>query len=342
MRKNLWKRTLILENKSILDAIKSLDAHGMQISLVINKNKKITGILNDGDLRRAILSKVKLTDPIKKIMNKKPILIKKNTSRNRILELMNSHKITSLPIVNQKRIVTGLVRWDDVFKKSIVNPLIIMSGGKGKRMLPLTKNTPKSLLKIKGKAIIQHILEKASDEGFKEIYISVNYLGHKIREFVNKTPLKKKLNIRFIEEKKILGTAGSLGLIKNNKNPIVVINGDVITDVKFRDLLQFYKEHKSDATMAVKMVLNQIEFGVIKNIQSKIINLEEKPLDYSMVNAGIYILSSKTLKYIKKNKKMDMTELFSILMKKKLKVTAFPIHEKWNDIGNKENYNRLK
>lgn len=342
MKKNFWKKTLIMENKSILDAIKSLDAHGMQISLVINKNRKITGILNDGDLRRAILNKVKLTDPIKKIMNKKPILIKKNTSRAKIFELMNFNKITSLPIVNQKRNVTGLVRWDDVFKKEIVNPLIIMSGGKGKRMLPLTKNIPKSLLKIKGKPIIQHILEKVYNEGFKEIYISVNYKGKKIQQFVDKLSIKNNLKIRFLEEKKILGTAGSLGLIKNNKNPVVVINGDIITELKLRELLKSYYANKSDATMAVKMVLNQIQFGVIKNIQSKITNLEEKPLDYSMVNAGIYVLSSKALKFVKKNKKMDMTELFSILMKKNLRVTAFPIHEKWHDLGNKENYYKLK
>lgn len=231
----------------------------------------------------------------------------------------------------------------EILENKIKNPLIIMSGGKGSRMLPLTKNKPKTLLKIKNKPILQHILEKASDEGFSKIYISINHFGTKIKNFIKKSKIKKHLKINFIEEKKPLGTAGSLSLLKKKyKTPIVVINGDVITELKFRDLIQFHKDNKSDATMAVKMILNQIQFGVVKNDQSKIINLEEKPLDYSMVNAGVYVINHKVLSFLKKNSKIDMTQLFSLVIRKKLKVTAFPVHEKWVDIGNKENYKSLK
>lgn len=343
MKTNNWKKTLINENRSILDTINSLNQHGLQISIVIGKNKKIRGVVNDGDLRRAILNKTKLTDPIKKIMNKKPIVVSNTTDNKKILNLMNLFKITSIPIINSKKEVQGLARWNDVIKKKINSPLVIMSGGKGSRMLPLTKNKPKSLLKIKGKPILQHILEKAHEEGISEIFISINHLGSQIKKFINKSPFKQFLKINFLEEKKVLGTAGSLSLIKKKfRDPIVIINGDVITELKFRDLIQFHKDNRSDATMSVKMIFKEIQFGVIRNKKSKIVNIEEKPLDYSMVNAGVYALNKKVLGFLKKNSKIDMTELFSLMMKKNLNVTAFPIHEKWADIGNKESYKKVK
>ena len=275
MKNNFWKKTLVDQDKSILETINSMESHGQQISLIINNKRKIVGTLSDGDLRRAVLNDVNLSDPVKKIMNKKPILLKNSFDKKKILSLMNYFKITRIPLVNEKKKIIDLIKWEEIFKETHENLLVIMSGGKGSRMMPLTKKTPKTLLKIKGKPILLHLLEKAENEGFKDVFISINHLGSKIKNFLKKDSIKNKLNISFLEEKKALGTAGSLKLMKRKvKKPIIIINGDILTELKFRDLIQFHKENKSDATMAVKMVFNEMQFGVVKNIQSKIVNLE--------------------------------------------------------------------
>ena len=169
MQDNSWKKALILETTTIFDTIKSLEKNGQQICLILNKNMKIVGILNDGDLRRAVLGKINLSDPVKKIMNKNPILVNEKSDKKKILSLMEKFKITQIPVINSKKEVKGLVRWDQLLKKKTINnSFIIMSGGLGKRMRPLTNKIPKPLLKIKSKPIIQHIIEKAKKFSYFE------------------------------------------------------------------------------------------------------------------------------------------------------------------------------
>ena len=258
------------------------------------------GIITDGDLRRAVLGKINLSDPVEKIMNKKPILVNEKSDKKKILSLMEKYKITQIPVINSKKEVKGLVRWDQLLKKKTINnSFIVMSGGLGKRMRPLTNKIPKPLLKIKNKLKIKHIIEKAEQEGFTNFVVSINYLAQKIINFFKGNKNFKKVKISFIQENKPLGTAGSLGLLKKNiKYPIVVINGDVITDVKIRDILDFHI-NKSDATMAVKMVLNKFQYGVVQNIKSKIVNLEENQLIIQWLML-VYILNPKVLKYREK------------------------------------------
>ena len=336
------KNILIDQNKNLNDGLIALQANATQICLVVNKNLELVGTITDGDLRRALLKKIDFKTPLKKIMNKKPITLPAGSGKSKIIKTLKKYKLSSLPIVSKNNKIENLIKLSDFVKtKKIPNTVVIMSGGLGTRLRPYTYTKPKCLLKIKNKPILQHIIERASYQGFNNFIISINYLGDKITKFVKKI---KDLNIKFIKEKKRLGTAGSLSLLnkKKLKNGIIVINGDIITNLELDKILQFHNDEKTDATMAVKIISKKSSFGIIKNIKGNIVNLEEKPVNYSMVNAGIYVLNKRVIKFMKYNECMEMTDLFKFLIKRKKNIKAYPIHEKWSDIGTKRQFYKYK
>ncbi len=222
--------------------------------------------------------------------------------------------------------------------------MVIMAGGKGTRLKNYTKDKPKPMLEINGKPILERIINGAKIHGINQFNISINYLGKKIVNYF-KDGKNFDSKIVYIKEKKPLGTAGSIGHLKLNQikaNPIIVINGDVLSDINYYDLIKFHKENKSFATMVVSLHAVNIPYGVIKTHNLQIKNFKEKPTINYQINSGIYLLNKECIKYIKKNRYLDMTTLFEILIKKKKKVLVYPIHEKWNEIGQIKDYNKVK
>jgi NDP-sugar pyrophosphorylase family protein len=213
-----------------------------------------------------------------------------------------------------------------------------MVGGMGTRLMPYTKFVPKTLLKISGKPIIVHILDRLQQNGFNNIYLSINHLGKLIKKTIKHNNLNK-LNIQFVVEKKKLDTAGSLSLIKKKlKKDFIVTNGDVITNINYDDLLKFHLKFKADATMAVKKYEFKNPYGEIKIKNYHILDFIEKPIYNTFVNAGVYVFHPKILKLLKYNEKISMHDLFKKIKLYKLKVLAYPIHENWIDIGTPETY----
>ena len=215
-----------------------------------------------------------------------------------------------------------------------------MSGGRGQRLIPLTNKIPKPLLLIKDKPVIQRIIELGVESGFYNFTISVNYLGKKIISFL-KDGKKFDAKINYIIEKKPLGTAGSIGLIQNLKEDLIIVNGDVFSNINLYKMLEYHLKNKSFATMAVKTHNIQNPFGEVVIEKGKIKGFREKPISKSMINAGIYIFDKKIIKFVKKNIYLDMSDLFLKIIKNKKKILAFPIHEDWHDIGTKERYLKL-
>ena len=218
-----------------------------------------------------------------------------------------------------------------------------MAGGKGKRLRPLTFNTPKPMLKINNEPILKLIIDRAKKFGFSNFYISVNYLGDVIKKYF-KDGKKFNTNIKYIYEKKPLGTIGSIANIKDklpNKN-LIVSNGDVITKINYNSMLKFHEDNGADATMAVYPYEIKNPYGEVVTKEENILEIKEKPITISYVNAGVYIFKKKVLKYIIKNKKLDAVEFFNFLKKKNKKTLAFAIHETWRDIGLKKDYLKFK
>ena len=236
-----WKKTLLSENSSIDSAIKCLNNSELQIVLVVKKNRKLIGTITDGDIRRGLLNGYSIKNSIKKIINKNCLTVSRSTSDYTMDKLMDANDIYQLPVVDRNKKVIGLKTWrESVVSDQIENKIVIMAGGKGKRMLPYTKKYPKPLLILGNKPILEHIMIKAKSEGFKNFVFAINYLGHMIEKFFGNGS-KLGIKIKYLKEKRPLGTAGALSLLNPKPRlPIIVCNGDVISDIRFRDLLDFF------------------------------------------------------------------------------------------------------
>jgi NDP-sugar pyrophosphorylase family protein len=302
--------------------------------LVVDSNRNLLGTVTDGDIRRALLNGFTFSDMVEKVMFCYPVVVSDMTDLTRTLELMRLHKLRQLPIVNNIGSVVGLHVWEDLIAPpSKANYFMIMAGGLGKRLHPLTSNFPKPLLKVAGKPILERIIDQAKESGFVNILMSIHFKGELIKDYFGDGK-RFGVNIEYIHENKPLGTAGSLGLLKNVPDlPIIITNGDVLADVNFNDILDFHQKCRASASMVVHRYDWQHPFGVVKLNGIEIAAIEEKPIKRTNVNSGIYVLNPEVIKTVKADKRCDMPDIFKKLMKTKEKVVAFPMHEDWLDLG---------
>tara|TARA_A100001011_G_scaffold16199_2_gene16820 strand:- start:16971 stop:18011 length:1041 start_codon:yes stop_codon:yes gene_type:complete len=339
MRDNAWENTLIDINSSIEKAINLLDKNGKRILIVTKNDKYFLGTISDGDIRRGLITGFQLNSNIKEVINSDSIKVSPNSDHSLILKLMNDNEVEQIPEVNNKGICTGLfLKSLTTQKKLISSNLLIMAGGEGRRLLPRTKEIPKPLLKVKGKPIIEHIIESAKKNGVNDIIVSLNYLGKKIEDYL-KDGKKFGVNITYLKESKKLGTAGCLSLIeKLPEEPLLVVNGDLITNVDLNQILNFHLDSKSAATMGVRMHESQNPFGVVKLSGTDIVGFEEKPIYTSYVNAGIYVINPDCIKYLPFSEPYDMPNFFDLISSKNKKTSAFMIHESWIDVGRENDF----
>lgn len=332
-----WKKTLILENASLHDAAKNLTESSLRIVLVTDDSGKLLGTVSDGDIRRGLLRGLTLESGVNDILRKNPLVAPEGMNKSLIHQLMGANKIQQIPEIDTEGRVVSLHTWDEfITTESISNKMVIMAGGKGMRLRPYTENCPKPMLLVGGKPILQHIIEHARVEGFREFLLSVNYLAHMIEDYFGDGSALG-VNIGYIHEDSPLGTAGSLSMIgKLVDEPFVVTNGDVLTDIRYSDLLEFHKRQESIATMAVRLHEWQHPFGVVQMDGLNIVGFEEKPIARSHINAGVYALSPAALQELNHEGFCDMPTLFERLQARSLKTIAYPMHEPWMDVGTPE------
>ncbi|WP_417333251.1 nucleotidyltransferase family protein [Halarcobacter sp.] len=330
-------------NASIKEALEIIDTGAIRIAIVVDDNEKVLGTITDGDIRRGFLIGLDLTSSIKDLYFKKPTLANINDSKESIIQKALSKKLYQIPIVDDKgRLVdiedlASLIR---VTKRR--NRVILMAGGLGTRLRPLTEGIPKPLLKVGNKPILETIIENFAKYGFVNITISVNYKADMIKEYFGDGS-NFGVNIDYIEETKRLGTAGALSLLKEKPiEPFFVMNADLLTNINFTHLLDFHSFENAIATMCVREYNYQVPYGVIETDESKIISIKEKPIEKFFVNAGIYALSPQVFEYIPNNEFFDMPTLFEKLIEKELKTISFPLHEYWLDIGRMSDFEQAQ
>lgn len=331
---NLKKKfPIINKNQNISQAITKIANSKIKILFVVDKKNKLLGSVSSGDLRRSIRKKIDLKQSVEKIMYKNPKYFKKKGNN-----LSFSKDFICVPIVNKKKEIVD-VEFSNNLVKSKLNTIFLMAGGKGTRLMPLTKKNPKPLLKIRGIPIIERIITNFANQGFKNFIISVNYLGHKIKNYLGNGK-RLKVNINYINEKKFLGTAGSLSLIDMKKTlfPLVVANSDLLSDIDYNNLVDYHTKKKADITICGKNKFFEMPYGEIIENQEKVKAIIEKPKTYHLVNAGVYVFDKKILKTIKRGKKLMMNELITTQLIKKKKIFCYPVYENWIDIGNKIDY----
>ena len=325
---------------SIKQALEIISRGAIQIAIVVDRNNKLVGTITDGDIRRGLLKGYDLNSSIKPIIFKKPIIAKESYNKEKLIKIALSKKIYQIPVVDKNYRPIGIHILNElIIPKKKTNIVVIMAGGRGKRLKPLTNNTPKPMLKVGNKPILLTIIEKFKDNGYKNFILCVNYKSEIIKRFFGNGK-KFGVNIEYVKEKKRMGTAGALSFLKKKLlEPFFVMNGDLLTNLDFEKLLDFHHYHNSKATMCVSEYNIDSPYGEVKLDFEKIISIEEKPTHKFFVNAGVYVLDPKCLNLVPK-KFYDMTTFFKDIISKNYKTASFPMGEYWLDIGKHNDYKK--
>lgn len=331
---NSWIKAILPECSTIEQAIRNLNDNSIKIVLVVDKANKLIGTISDGDIRRGLLKGLNLNSAISSIIHQNPLVVPLEMGRDMVLQLMVANDINQIPVVDAQQKILGLHLWNEVTTPSVRNNLmVIMAGGKGTRLMPHTSSCPKPMVKVAGKPMLEHIIENGKLEGFNNFVISIHHLGHMIEDhFGNGEFLDVKID--YLREQSPLGTAGALSLLNSSlDDSFVVTNGDLISDIRYGELLDFHRHHKASATMAVRVHEWQNPFGVVQTQGVDIIGFDEKPIAISHINAGVYALSPEVLNELTTATPCDMPTLFARLKDSSKRTVAYPMHEPWLDVG---------
>lgn len=326
---------------TLKEALTIIDSGAIKIAIVVDGENKLLGTVSDGDIRRGILKGASLDASIEDIYFQFPTFINVNQDREALIELCISKKIYQIPVVDDQSRVLGVELLDELLKpKSYNNKVILMVGGLGTRLNPLTETTPKPMLHVGNKPILQTIVEKFASHGFINIVMCVNYKSHIIQDFFGDGS-QFGVNIEYIIEESRMGTAGALSLLTQNPDePFFVMNGDLLTNVNFEHLLEFHQSSDAIATMGVREYDFQVPYGVVNIEQGKITSIEEKPVHQFFVSAGIYMLNPECIDLIPEGKFYDIPTLFEKIISRGENSISFPIREYWLDIGQIEEYEK--
>ena len=339
---NDWSKTLVVSTSTLEVAINAISNSSMRIALIVDQEKKLCGTITDGDVRRALLRHMNMKSIVTEIMNSEPIVASSTDDHDTLLSMMKSRDILHVPIVDNMDRVIGLETLQRLVENvKYDNPVFLMAGGFGTRLQPLTKDTPKPLLNVGNRPILETILIQFVDAGFHNFFISTHYKAEMIREYFGDGS-NWGVNIQYVHESEPLGTAGALGLLplRSPGLPILMMNGDLLTKVNFEHLLDFHSEQGGLATMCVREYDFQVPYGVV-TIDNQYINMiKEKPIHKFFVNAGIYVLELDLLDELNGAVYLDMPNLFEAYIEQGDQINAFPIHEYWLDIGRMEEYER--
>ena len=333
-KEEIWRKAILPAHATIEQAVRNLDQVAIKIVLVVNEKAELEGTISDGDIRRGLLKGLDLNSPIANVIHRNALVVPPEIGRDMVMQLMVANKIQQIPVVDEYHHVVGLHLWDEITTPAMrPNLMVIMAGGMGTRLRPHTENCPKPLLLVAGKPMLEHIIERAKLEGFSRFVLAVYYLGHMIEDhFGNGERLG--VQIDYLREQSPLGTAGALGLLDPRPDAaFVVTNGDVITDIRYGELLDFHLRHDAAATMAVRVHEWQHPFGVVQTQGVEIVGFEEKPVARSHINAGVYALDPDTLNVLNSDARCDMPTLFERLQAQAKRTVAYPMHEPWLDVG---------
>jgi dTDP-glucose pyrophosphorylase len=331
----IWRNAILPKDSTIGQVIRNLDQVGIKIVLVVDEANKLLGTISDGDVRRGLLKGLDLNSPITNIIRYDPLVVPPEMARDMVMQLMVANKIQQIPVVDGRQHLVGLHLWDEITTTSSPRPnlMVIMVGGRGTRLMPHTQNCPKPMVLVAGKPMLEHIIDRGKLEGFNHFILAIYHLGHVIETYFGNGE-RFGVKINYLREQSPLGTAGALSLLNPRPDaPFVVTNGDVITDIRYGELLDFHNRYQASATMAVRIYEWQHPFGVVQMEGVEIIGFEEKPVARSHINAGVYVLSPEVLSELIAEVPCDMPMLFERLHAKGKRTVAYPMHEPWLDVG---------
>jgi len=342
--KQHWQQVVIGSDTSLRTTLEVIDRGALQIALVVDGNEKLIGVVTDGDIRRALIRGLSLEHAVGDVMNKRPKVATLQDSKTQLIAMMEGHHLYQLPVVDERGRVVRLESLQALYKQPCFpNPVFLMAGGFGKRLRPYTDDCPKPLLEIGGKPILQTIIENFVKSGFRQFYIAVHFKAEKIKRYFGDGS-RWGISIVYIDELEPMGTAGAIGMLPAGLPdvPLIVMNGDILTQIDFARLLAYHNEQQAIATMCVRQYEYQIPYGVVRLDQQRIVGIDEKPLQHCLANAGIYVLDHSLINSIAAQKKLDMPDLFNRQIAAGEAVSMFAVNDYWLDIGREADFLRAQ
>ncbi len=346
---DILQEILVSPIDSIREAMLRINRCGSGVVLVIDEDRRLKDAITDGDIRRSILAGCSVDTPLALVMEHKrqyrrsgPVTAPCGTSRDDVVRIMQERDVKQLPLLDESGRVVELVMLDQLVSSSeLPVKAVIMAGGFGTRLRPLTDDTPKPMLPIAGRPLLERMIERLRDCGIRQINVTTHYMPEKIiGHFGDGTDFGVKLD--YVSEDQPLGTAGSLRLVADVDEPLLVINGDILTSVDFADMLAFHRENRADMTIGVGQYDFEVPYGVVESDQGIVRQVREKPRYEFLVNAGIYLIEPSVRRYIPDDHRYDMTDLIARLLAEGHTVASFPIVEYWLDIGQQDDFHRAQ
>jgi dTDP-glucose pyrophosphorylase len=333
----------------LVAAVRAIEASHRRIAVVIDPDGVLLGTLTDGDVRRSLLAGGTLETPLSRAMNRQPIVAEEGASHAHLLSLMRRGNIMAVPLVDGNRRFRRLVHLSDL-KTAVPTGgegtgfefAVIMAGGEGLRLRPVTQTLPKAMVDIGGVPLLERQLEGLTQAGFRTVYISVNYLSHVIEDHFG-DGRRFGIRIMYLREQEKLGTAGALTLLPETpQGPIVVMNGDILTTFDLGNLHRYHVQHEAHVTVAAVDYRISVPYGVICTDGAYVTQLQEKPSQRFLCNAGVYAVSSVALSLLAQSQYCNMTDLISACIQRNRRVAAFPVHEYWSDIGTPDDLEKAR
>jgi dTDP-glucose pyrophosphorylase/CBS domain-containing protein len=334
-----WKHLVISPDVTVEVALTALDRAGMRFLMVADEAGRLLGTVTDGDVRRALLKKQRLESPLRAVMNSTPRIGKATESRENIRSRMRHFGLEHTPLVDSEGRIVGIETFRELRSSCEHDAYVfLMAGGFGTRLQSLTEDCPKPMLHVGGKPLLERILQQFVNAGFRRFFISVHYLAEKIKAHFGDGS-RWGVNVEYIEEPSPLGTGGAIGMLPESiDKPVIVMNGDILTELDFAALVEFYQVRKSVLTVCVREYDMCVPFGVIEGTEGNVTRIDEKPTHRFFVNAGIYVVSPSAVSTARPVRRLDMPDLIENLVASNAPVSMFPIHEYWIDIGRPEDF----
>ena len=332
--------------------MEGINEHSGSPCIILNREGIFVDIITDGDIRRSILRGSELESKISELINYKfdkmnhtPIVVHTGTSDRELRSLMKKYRVRHIPVLDKCQRFCSLAHQEEIEEGSKSYYALIMAGGIGSRLRPLTDNTPKPMLPVKGKPLLERTIERLSLQGITEIFIATFYKSEKIMSHFSDGG-DFGVSITYLNEKHLTGTAGALFQLPHIDSPILILNGDIYSNVNWKQMIRFHTEQNADLTVGAWQFEYQIQYGVIETEGYDVIAIDEKPLLKYSVNTGMYVLSPSCFKLLPEqvdhSQLFHMTNLLESAIKNDLRVVTFPVYERWIDIGNMQDYEKAQ
>lgn len=340
-------RLLVAPDSSIRQVMTCIDRNAKGIALVVDHERRLIGAVTDGDVRRAILAGLDLDLSVQALLERRastlypgPFTAPVGTPNSELLRMMNEWTLRHIPLVDEVGRVVGVALLSDLVKEfELPLTAVVMAGGYGTRLRPLTEDLPKPMLRVGDRPLLELIIKQLREAGIRRVNLTTHYKAETIaRHFGDGRDFG--VEIHYVQENQPLGTAGALSLLDASDAPLLVINGDILTRVNFTAMRDFHREHQAEMTVAVRQYDFHVPYGIIESHGVAVTGILEKPILRHFVNAGIYLLNPEVCRFIPDGESYDMPDLISRLVADGHRVVSFPVCEYWLDIGQHEDYQK--